>query len=279
MGTSFIHRQTENHLLIQDIIHEITNQDYSKITKTIENFLISQIEKTNSKGVILGLSGGIDSAVLAYICKRKLKDKTLALIMPDTEITPESETEDALKMSMLTGLEHKLIDINSIIDEYAMHVESNDKANGNLRARVRTNILYYYANSKNYLVLGSSDKSEHLIGYFTKFGDGASDITPIVSLYKLQVREIAKYLGVPENVISKKSSPHLWKDHEAEEELGISYEEIDSVLYCLFDKKLTVNDTERITKIDKSIIEKVKQLKVSSEHKRLMSQKPEEVQS
>ena len=265
--------------MIQDIIHEITNQDYSKITKTIENFLISQIEKTNSKGVILGLSGGIDSAVLAYICKRKLKDKTLALIMPDTEITPESETEDALKMSMLTGLEHKLIDINSIIDEYAMHVESNDKANGNLRARVRTNILYYYANSKNYLVLGSSDKSEHLIGYFTKFGDGASDITPIVSLYKLQVREIAKYLGVPENVISKKSSPHLWKDHEAEEELGISYEEIDSVLYCLFDKKLTVNDTERITKIDKSIIEKVKQLKVSSEHKRLMSQKPEEVQS
>ncbi len=265
--------------MIQDVIHEITNQNYSKITKTIENFLISQIEKTNSKGVILGLSGGIDSAVLAYICKRKLKDKTFTLIMPDTEITPESETEDALKMSMLTGLEHKLIDINPIIDEYAVHVESNDKANGNLRARVRTNILYYYANSKNYLVLGSSDKSEHLIGYFTKFGDGASDITPMVSLYKLQVREIAKYLGVPENVILKKSSPHLWKDHEAEKELGISYEEIDPILHCLFDKKLSVNDTERVTEIDKSIIEKVRQLKMSSEHKRLMSQKPEGVQS
>ncbi len=261
-------------MLIQDIVNEIIKQDYSEITKTIENFLLGQIEKTNSKGVILGLSGGIDSAVLAYICKRKLKDKTLALIMPDTEITPESETEDAMKMITLTGLEHELIDINPIINEYAMHMESNDKANGNLRARVRTNILYYYANSKNYLVLGSSDKSEHMIGYFTKFGDGASDLTPIVSLYKLQVREIAKYLGVPENVISKKSSPHLWKDHEAEKELGISYEDIDSILYCLFDKQLTVNDTERVTQIDKSIIEKVKQLKILSEHKRLMSQKP-----
>ena len=266
-------------MLTQDLINEIINQDYSAITETIENFLSSQIEKTNSNGVILGLSGGIDSAVLAYICKRKLKDKTLALIMPDAEVTPELETEDALKMIALTGIKHKLIDINSIIKEYEAHLESDEKANGNLRARVRTNILYYYANSKNYLVLGSSDKSEHLIGYFTKFGDGASDIVPIVSLYKLQVRELAKYLGVPENVILKKSSPHLWKDHEAEKELGISYEEIDPVLYCLSDKRLTVNETHKVTQIDKSIIEKIQQLKINSEHKRLMSQRPEGVHS
>ena len=265
--------------MTQDLINEIITQDYSAITETIENFLSAQIEKTNSNGVILGLSGGIDSAVLAYICKRKLKDKTLALIMPDAEVTPKSETEDALKMIALTGIEHKLIDINSIINEYAAHLESDEKANGNLRARVRTNILYYYANSKNYLVLGSSDKSEHLIGYFTKFGDGASDIVPIVSLYKLQVRELAKYLGVPENIILKKSSPHLWKDHEAEKELGIPYEEIDPVLYCLSDKRLTVNETHKVTQIDKSIIEKIQQLKINSEHKRLMSKRPGGVQS
>ncbi|MDH3341829.1 MAG: NAD(+) synthase, partial [Nitrosopumilus sp.] len=202
-----------------NIINEITNQDYSVITETIEKFVSEQIKKSHAKGVILGLSGGIDSAVLSYICKRKLKDKTLALIMPDTTITPESETKDALKIIALTGIEYKLIDINPIINEYMMNIEPNEKSSGNLRARVRTNILYYYANSKNYLVLGSSDKSEYMIGYFTKFGDGASDITPIISLYKLQVREIAKYLGVPENVISKKSSPHLWKEHEAEKEL------------------------------------------------------------
>ena len=259
----------------QDIINEIKNQDYEKIIKTIEDFLIEHIEKTQSKGVILGLSGGIDSAVLAYICQRKLKEKTVALIMPDTVVTPKSETEDALKIISLTGVEHKLIDINPIINEYSMYLEPNEKAKGNLRARVRTNILYYYANIKNYLVLGSSDKSEHMIGYFTKFGDGASDITPIVSLYKLQVREIAKQLGIPENIIAKKSSPHLWKDHEAEEELGVPYEEVDSILYCLFEKKMSIDETEKITQIKRSTIDKIQQLYTNSEHKRLPSQKPD----
>ena len=258
----------------QDIINEIKKQDYSSITETIEKFLSDQIEKNHAKGLILGLSGGVDSAVLAYLCKRNLKEKTLAVIMPDTSITPKVETEDALKMIALTGIEHKLIDINPIVKEYTMYLEPNDMARGNLRARIRTNILYYYANSKNYLVLGSSDKSEYLIGYFTKFGDGASDLTPIISLYKLQVREIAKYLGVPENVISKKSSPHLWKEHEAEEELGVSYEEIDSILYCLFDKKLSIEETSRITQIEKSTIEKIQGLKINSEHKRLPAEKP-----
>ena len=151
----------------QEIIDEIENQDYEKITKIFEDFLLEQIEKNKAEGLILGLSGGIDSAVLAYLCKRSLKDKTLALIMPDTEITPSYETEDALKMISLTGIPYKLIDINPIIKEYSMYLEPSDWAKGNLRARVRTNILYYYANAKNYLVLGSSDKSEHLIGYFT----------------------------------------------------------------------------------------------------------------
>jgi len=261
-------------LLNQDIINEIKNNDYASITETIEKFLSEQIEKNHAKGVILGISGGIDSAVLAYICKRKLKDKTMAIIMPDTSITP-LETEDALKIISLTGIEYKLIDIKPIVNEYAMYLEPNEKSKGNLRARVRTNILYYYANAKNYLVLGSSDKSEHLIGYFTKFGDGASDLTPIISLYKLQVREIAKYLGVPDNIISKKSSPHLWNEHEAEEELGISYEEIDSILYCLCDKKLSVDETVKMTEIEKSIVDKVHELNINSEHKRLSAQKPD----
>ena len=123
-------------------------------------------------------------------------------------------------------------------------------------------------------MLGSSDKSEYNIGYFTKFGDGASDITPIISLYKLQVREIAKYLGVPENVISKKSSPHLWKDHEAESELGTTYEEIDSILYCLIDKNMTVEETAKKTGIDETTVSKIYQLHQNSEHKRLLPQKP-----
>jgi len=261
--------------LNQGIIEKIQNQDYAAITEKIESFLINEIEKNNSNGVILGLSGGIDSAVLAYICKRKLKERTVAIIMPDTSITPSSETKDAMRMMSMTGIQYKLIDIRPIITEYEMHLEPNEKAKGNLRARVRANILYYYANAKNYLVLGSSDKSEHSIGYFTKYGDGASDITPIISLYKLQVREIAKYLGVPENIISKKSSPHLWEDHEAEAELGTTYEEIDSVLYCLMDKKMAVKDVAKATEIDMATVSKIYQSYQNSEHKRSPPQKPD----
>ena len=133
----------------QDIIDKISNQNYASIADKIEKFIEKEIEKNQAKGVILGLSGGIDSAVLAYICKRKLKEKTLALIMPDTTITPNSETEDAMKIIGLTGIEHKLIDIKPVVNEYSMYLEPNEKAKGNLRARVRTNILYYYANIKN----------------------------------------------------------------------------------------------------------------------------------
>ncbi len=259
--------------LNQDIINKIISKDYASITNKIEEFIETQIQKNNAKGIILGLSGGIDSAVIAYICSRKFKEKTLALIMPDTSITPNTETEDAMKIISLTGISHKLIDIKPIVNEYSMYLVPNEKSKGNLRARIRTNMLYYYANIENYLVLGSSDKSEYLIGYFTKFGDGASDLTPIVSLYKLQVREIAKYLGVPENIISKRSSPHLWKDHEAEKELGTQYEEVDSILYCLKDKGLSIEETVEMTKIDKEIVEKIYDLNINSEHKRLLPQK------
>ena len=258
----------------QAILDEIINQDYAQIAQRIENFLQIQVSENNSNGLILGMSGGIDSAVIAYLCARQLKEKTHALIMPDTDISPKTETEDALSMIKTLGIDYKLIDIKPIINSYSKYLEPNDWAIGNLRARVRTNILYYYANASNYLVVGSSDKSEYLIGYFTKFGDGASDIVPIISLYKLQVRKIAQFLGVPENVIAKKSSPYLWKDHAAESEIGVSYEEIDSILYCLFDKQLSTDDTAKETEIPIETVQKIYGLHKNSEHKRESSVRP-----
>ena len=130
-------------------------------------------------------------------------------------------------------------------------------------------MIYYYANSKNLLVLGSSDKSEFNIGYFTKFGDGAADILPIVSLYKTQIREIAKYLGVSDNIIKKKSSPNLWPNHTAESEIGATYEEIDSILYCLIDKKISLSETVNKTQIKDKTVEKIYQLYKKSKHKRI----------
>ncbi len=251
------------------ILEEITNQDYSVIATRIQDGLKQSIEETDSKGVIFGLSGGIDSAVIAYLCNNTIKEKTLAVIMPDSKISPESETNDALKIVDSLGIDYKLLDINSIHKEFNMVLEPEDKALGNLRARIRMNILYYYANLKNLVVLGSSDKSEFNIGYFTKFGDGAADTLPIVSLYKTQVRELAKHLGIDEKIITKKSSPHLWPNHEAEHEIGVEYEQIDCILYCLIDKKLSVENTAKESQIDIKIVEKIYLMYKNSEHKRI----------
>ena len=253
----------------QDILKKITNQDYSSIATRIQNGLQQKIEETNSKGVILGLSGGIDSAAITYLCNNIVKEKTLVLIMPDSKISPESETNDAIKIIDTLGMDYKLLDINSIHKEFSMVLEPGDRALGNLRARIRMNILYYYANLKNLIALGSSDKSEFNIGYFTKFGDGAADVLPIVSLYKTQVRELARHLGIDEKIIAKKSSPHLWPNHEAEHEIGVNYEQIDIILYCLIDKKLSLEDTVKESQIDKEIVEKIHHMYKNSEHKRI----------
>ena len=256
----------------QEILNEITNLDYSSISKKIQNSIKEKITQTNSKGLIFGLSGGIDSAVIAYLCAGVVKESTTAIIMPDSKISPEDETNDALKIVDSLNLNYKLVDINQIHKEYYKVLEPEDKALGNLRARIRKNILYYYANSKNLSVLGSSDKSEYLIGYFTKFGDGAADVLPIASLYKTQIRELARFLGVPDHIIQKKSSPNLWPNHTAESEIGASYEEIDEILYCINDKHLTNDETSKKTQIASETVDKIYQLYKKSEHKRITAE-------
>ena len=250
------------------ILDDITKKDFNAIQKKIGSFLVDEIIARRSQGVIFGLSGGIDSAVIAMICAKFVREKSLALIMPDSKITPEVDTEDAIKIVDNSHLEYKLVDIGFIHKEYSKYIEPNPLAFGNLGARIRSNILYYYANARNYLVLGSEDKSEFLIGYFTKYGDGASDLLPIVSLYKTQIREFARFLGIPPNIISKPSGPRLWEGHTAESEIGLTYEEVDSILYCMIDKSLSIEDTAKITEMPISNVDKIYQMYKRSEHKR-----------
>ena len=256
----------------QDILEKIANQDYSIIATRLQNGLKQNISDSNSKGVVFGLSGGIDSAVIAYLSHNAIKEKTLAIIMPDSKISPESETNDAIEMVDKLGLDYKLLDINSIHKGFNMVLEPNEKALGNLRARIRMNILYYYANLKNLTVLGSSDKSEYNVGYFTKFGDGAADLLPIVSVYKTQVRELARHLGIDEKIITKKSSPHLWLNHEAEHEIGVEYEEIDIILHCILELKLSIDEIIKVSEINEEKVQKIYQLYKKSKHKRITSE-------
>ena len=193
--------------------------------------------------------------------------------MPDSNVSPSSEAGDALKVVGELGIDYKLIDISQIHKMYSNHLEPDEVALGNLRARIRASIIYYYANLKNLLVLGTSDRSEYLIGYYTKFGDGSADLLPIVSLYKTQLREFAKTLGVPNNIITKKSGPHLWKEHLAEEEIGLPYEVIDSILYCLVDKKMSVDETIQATEIQRDAVEKINHMFQNSQHKRILPER------
>ena len=252
----------------REILNEVIGQDYAKIQQDIEMFLKNSVSQNKADGVIFGLSGGIDSTVVAYLAARIFGKRALALVMPDSTVSPSNETSDALKVVGELELDYKLIDINVIHKVYSNHLEPDERALGNLRARIRANIIYYYANLKNFLVLGTSDKSEYSIGYFTKFGDGSADLLPISKLYKTQLREFAKILGVPNNIITKKSSPNLWKEHIAEEELGITYEEIDSILYCL-EKRLTIDEIIKKTEIKKESVEKIYHMHEKSWHKRL----------
>ena len=259
----------------QEILQEILRQDYTKIQQDIISFLKNQISQKKTEGVVFGLSGGIDSATVAYLCKKISETKeVLALVMPDSVISPSNETGDALKIIGEIGINYKLIDINTIHKRYSNYLEPGELALGNLRARIRSNIIYYYANLKNLLVLGTSDKSEYLIGYFTKFGDGSADILPIAELYKTQLREFAKFIGVPNNIITKRSSPNLWKGHYAEEEIGIEYEKIDTILYCMLEQQYTLNKfLDEITGISKKDVEKIYQMYQNTQHKRILPER------
>ena len=130
-------------------------------------------------------------------------------------------------------------------------------------------LLYYYAATNNLLVLGTADKSELMLGYFTKFGDGASDLLPIAALYKTQIRQFAKFLGISDSIISKKSSPGLWEGHVAEAEIGINYEEVDTILHCIFDKNFSIQETISLTGIDNLAVDKIYKMYKNNEHKRI----------
>ncbi len=255
----------------REIIEELVRKDYDSIQNHIGNFLKDEVEKRRASGFVFGLSGGIDSAVIASMCAKFVKEKSLALIMPNSKITPNIDTEDAIKIVDKYSIEYKLIDIGFIHREYSKYLEPNPLAFANLGARIRASILYYYANARNSLVLGSSDRSEFLIGYFTKFGDGAADLLPIVSLYKTQIRELAKSLGVAQSIISKPSGPHLWEGHTAEMEIGLNYEEIDSILHCVVDKGIAIDEIAKITEIPISEVDKIYRMYKKSEHKRTMA--------
>lgn len=200
---------------------------YNHITKQIEDFIREQTKGLG--GGVIGLSGGIDSTLVAYLAVNALgKDRVHGLIMP---YETSKDTDDALQVTKILNLSPEIFNITSQVDLYQNTGYFHDKiSKGNLMARTRMCLLYGIANEKNMLVLGTSNKSEIGIGYFTKYGDGGVDIEPIGDLYKTEVRELAKFLGIPDNIIYKDPSAGLWEGQTDEEELGIDYITLDKFL-------------------------------------------------
>lgn len=226
-------------------MQDVSSLDYDKITDRITRFISGYVRSAGADGVIFGLSGGIDSAVTAHLCCMAVgADRCLALIMPNDSFTPASETDDGVLVAKKLEIKHKTVPIGEISDSFTAAdpdrvIHDKDtmaRVVGNLNARIRANCLYYEGQKRNYLVVGTDDKSEYMIGYFTKHGDGASDMMPIVGLYKTQVWELGMHLGVPPHIVAKKPSPHLWPGHNAHDELGMEYNMIDRILVGVYDQ-------------------------------------------
>lgn len=236
--------------------------------KVLTRFIKNELAKFGFTKGILGLSGGLDSAVCAALAAKALSPKNvIALIMPYGNIFPR-DVEDARKLAQTLGVQHKIIDISPMIDCYfKAHPIENRVLKGNKMARERMSILYDYSARKKALVLGTSNKTELLLGYSTVHGDTASAINPLGDLYKTQVRQLAEYLGIPENILKKKPSAGLWVGQTDEEDLGMDYNTIDKILFFLVDERKT---KEEIIKLGhkESHLERISSLIVTSEFKR-----------
>jgi NAD+ synthase len=223
-------------------------------------WLRKQISSRKAKGVVLGLSGGLDSCVAAALAIQALgTKKVLALVLPCH--SHKKDYQHAMLFARKFGIRTRVIDLTRIYDALVKILPAADKlAVANIRPRLRMVVLYYFARKLGYLVCGTSNKSEIMSGYFTKYGDGASDILPIGGIYKTQVRKLAQELDIPAPIIEKPPTAGLWRDQTDEKDLGVTYSELDDILMRM--------ERRQKQRLPKAKIARVRYLVVSSCHKR-----------
>lgn len=258
-------------------ISNIPELDIEKTNQDIVNFIKSKVSEAKTDGIIVGLSGGIDSTLVAHLaCEALGNDKVFGIIMPSTT-TPTEDKIHGIEIAQKLGIDYKEIAIDSILNEFLSmtQLEESKLAIGNLKARIRMSIIYYYANAKNYLVCGTGNKSELLIGYFTKYGDGACDIEPIGDLYKTEVYKLSRHLDVPEEIIEKPPRAGLWNNQTDEDELGMSYDLIDQILYLCTEKNMESSEIAEKLEIPASDVDMIITKIIRSTHKSKVPESPE----
>ncbi len=254
----------------------------------ITSFIETEVERVGSNGVVVGISGGVDSAVTAALCKNALSSKRmLGLLLFEDSQRDSDDMRDAKAVASSLRIKTCDMSISPILKAYEQVLgswgfETSKITSANIKARSRMVLLYSLANQKRLMVAGTGDRSEILLGYFTKFGDGAADIFPIAHLYKTEVRAIAKQLGLPSQIASKPSTPNLWDGQRAKDDLPADYPLLDKILTLLYDHSVdsdevskilgispaVATEVARILRIPSSVVREVSQLHANSNHKR-----------
>jgi len=224
-----------------------------QVEKLVE-WLEEKVREAGARGFIVGLSGGIDSAVTAVLCQKACPENTMGIIMPCH--SHSKDAEDAKLLAQTFNLPYKTVILDQVFDKLLEAVggppyetSKTDMAVANIKPRLRMATLYYFAARYNLLVAGTGNKCELLIGYFTKYGDGGVDVQPLGNLVKTQVQVMAKFLGVPDSIIEKPPSAGLWIGQDDQKELGISYKQLDQYI-------ITGEADEKVKKVVNSLSKK-----------------------
>ncbi|WP_416197802.1 MAG: NH(3)-dependent NAD(+) synthetase [Sporanaerobacter sp.] len=230
-------------------------ENVEKVCNEIVGWIKERVEESGSKGVVFGLSGGIDSAVVAGLSKKAFPEDSLGIIMPCHSNPIDEEHGMLVAESLdLKTIKVDLTDTYDVFMKTVLDKGENKLAQANVKPRLRMTTLYYFAQLNNYLVVGPSNKSELTVGYFTKHGDSGVDILPIASFVKSEVREMAKFLNIPEIVIKKAPTAGLWEDQTDEKEMGFGYDVLDNYIKTGY--------------AEDEVKEKIERLNKRSEHKR-----------
>lgn len=240
----------------------------------ITHFIKDYTAKAKAKGIVLGVSGGVDSATTAALATTAIgKGRVLGLYMPEKETRSTTDERHVRLLATKFQFQLKTIDLTETLNTLYKTIPDYDKkdklSRGNLKARTRMLTLYYYANHKNLIVAASSDKSETMIGYYTKWGDAAADIAPLMDLYKTQVQQLALHLGIPPAIAKKPPTPALWPEQTAEEEIGLKYETLDLILYGL-EHFMPAQKIAKQLRLSTQTVATIKKRWLQTEHKRQM---------